>query len=170
MKSVSFLLGIFLTTMSFAQTSSLYRNRIIQSATDYQKKADDYCESYATREYEAQTKLLYTYRGAFLNNCLNTFKMTLMKKHESSLVKRIKFFQEAYSHHPKTQLKRDIQNFQAGLKAYREKKSYEAGRFENSVYYHRSLKETPVNLRRHIYQIGLEYYELRAEMSAEGSL
>jgi hypothetical protein len=170
MKSISFLLGIILTSLAFAQTSSLYRNRIIQSATDYQKKADTYCEAYATREYEAQTELLYKYRGSFLNNCLNTFKMTLMDKHETSLKKRIKFFEEAYSHHPKAQLKRDIEGLKTGLATYQEKKAHEAGRFTRSVYYHRSLKETPVNLRRHIYQIGLEYYELRTEMAVEGSL
>lgn len=170
MKLSLILIGILLTSLSFAQTSSLHRNRIIQSATDYQKKADDYCEAYATREYEAQTEILYKYRGSFLNNCLNTFKMTLMKKHEQSLVKRIKFFEEAYAHHPKAQLKRDIQGLKAGLVAYKEKRAYEASRFTRSVYYHRSLKETPVNLRRHIYQIGLEYYELRAEMSLEGSI
>ncbi len=170
MKRISLSLFLLFSFSALAQTSSLYRNRIIQSATDYREKADAYCEAYATREYEAQTKLLYTYRGAFLNDCLNTFKMTLMQKHERSLLKRIKFFEEAYSHHPKAQLKKDIAGLKEGLKAYREKRSYEASRFKNSVYYHRSLKETPVNLRRHIYQIGLEYYELRYEMSAEGSL
>lgn len=170
MKSIGFLLGIMLTTLGFAQTSSLHRNRIIQSATEYQEKADNYCEAFATREYEAQTEFLYKYRGSFLNNCLNTFKMTLMKKHEASLVKRINFYEESLSHHPKEQLKKDIKGLKAGLVTYREKKAYEAGRFKNSVYYHRSLKETPVNLRRHINQIALEYYELRMEMSNEGSI
>lgn len=164
------LFGLLTTTLAFGQTSSLYRNRIIQSAKDYGAKADAYCEAYADREYEAQTEILYKYRGSFLNNCLNTYKMTLMKKHEESLKKRISFFQDAYAHHPKAQLKRDIDGLKAGLKAYQEKRAYEAGRFTRSVYYHRSLKETPVNLRRHIYSIGLEYYELRAEMAQEGSL
>lgn len=170
MKLNLILLGLFTTSLAFSQTSSLYRNRIIQSATEYGKKADDYCEAYADREYEAQTEILFKYRGSFLNNCLNTYKMTLMKKHEESLKKRIKFFEDAYKHHPKAQLKKDIAGLKSGLKAYQEKRAFEASRFTRSVYYHRSLKETPVNLRRHIYQIGLEYYELRAEMSTEGSL
>lgn len=160
---------LLFSAMASAQTSSTLRNRIIRNADDYLARAQAFCEKDAEEKYQAQTNWLYSYKGKFLNDCYQTFKMTLLKRHKTHLQERINFLQAKADRENSRSLRLDVEGLKQGMTNLVQKIKKETEAYKGSCYERRSLNETTVDLQRHIKKVGLEYFELVEEMKAEGS-
>jgi len=164
-------LTLLFSFSAFGQTSSRFRNAILQNSTEHTERISRTCNARADRLVNDPNNLALgyfhlVYRGKFLNDCLQSHKMTIMRTHTQLLQGRINKLRERRD----PSLVRDINGLRAGLSEYQVRHRTEASLYKSSCYDRRGLDETSVDMVKQIKKLLMEYYEMKLEMEDEGTL
>lgn len=165
MRVTLILVLFFIHVAAIAQTDSRITNTIHRLSNQYLQDAQRVCNAHA----DANEGWQY-YRGKYLNDCYQIYKMNVLKRHENTLAQRIQRLAQRARDRRDQGLMVEVQGLQQGLEAHRTMMNTERERYVRSCYRFYGLNETTEVLQKHVVKYMKRYLEMRMEMQREGTL
>lgn len=178
MKSAVLLLALGLCLNAFAQTSSRFRNEVMNNVAEHEERIIRSCEDIARDRYNAQPSFnLFdrsTWRGRYeisiQSDCFFNTKMRLMDGNISLALTRISRLTQRARERRDQDLLREVRFLQQGVASWRAVQAEERRRYQERDYGTLGRDYINETLRREIHRVLIERYEMRAEMRFEGTL